>query len=122
MSTRRTAAALLGLSLVLASCAADDGSRSGAAGDRLTHTSGSVRTAAPAEASPTPPGAVTGTVTGPTDGPEAVPTPTLRPRRSRTAEDWGPSPAELRRASRVAARMPLPRLAGQVIVAEYDGQ
>lgn len=126
MTTRRTAAALLGLSLVLASCAADDGSRPGAADDRLAHTSGSVRTPTPADVSPAPSGSPSGTAdgpeAGPTDGPQAAPTTTLRPRRSRTAEDWGPSPAELRRARRVAARMPLPRLAGQVIVAEYDGR
>ena len=124
MTTRRTAAALLGLSLVLASCAAEDGSGSGAAEDRLAHTSGSVRTTAPAEVSPVPPPGPSGTATTvPAEEPASAPTPTLRPRQTRTGgEDWGPSPAELRRARRVAARMPLPRLAGQVIVAEYDGR
>ncbi|MFZ5847363.1 MAG: glycoside hydrolase family 3 N-terminal domain-containing protein [Actinomycetota bacterium] len=35
---------------------------------------------------------------------------------------WGPTVAELRRARRIAARLPLAKLAGQVIVAEYDGR
>ncbi len=34
---------------------------------------------------------------------------------------WGPTRAELRRALGIAAGMPLPSLAGQVIVARYDG-
>lgn len=145
MTTRRTAAALLGLSLVLASCAAEEGSRSGAAEDRLTTTSGSVRTGsaepsatAPgspsAAVSPTPDsgtGATAGTTpsgeppdvdTGPstTEDPGS-PAPVPRARRSASA-DAGPTRTELRRAGRAAARMPLRRLAGQVIVAEYDGQ
>jgi beta-N-acetylhexosaminidase len=37
------------------------------------------------------------------------------------ASGWGPTTDELRRARRLVARMPLPDLAGQVIVARYRG-
>jgi beta-N-acetylhexosaminidase len=37
------------------------------------------------------------------------------------AEGWGPDRAELDRAARIVGRMPLPDLAGQVIVAEWRG-
>lgn len=141
MTTRRTAAALLGLSLVLGSCAAEEGSRSDAAEERLTTTSGAVRTdsvepPAPSPGSPSAavsptPGAGTGgaagttpsdATTGPSTGEEPG-SPAAEPRARRSAADGGgPNRAELRRARRAAARMPLKRLAGQVIVAEYDGQ
>lgn len=42
-------------------------------------------------------------------------------RPERATAGWGPGAAELRRAHRLAAGMPLEELAGQVIVAEYDG-
>lgn len=37
------------------------------------------------------------------------------------SEGWGPSAGQLDRAARLATRMTIPELAGQVIVAEYDG-
>ena len=103
MTARRTAAALLGLSLLLASCS-DAGSAE--TGDRAARTSASTR----ASASPAPSG---------------TPSRTASAGRGTSAPiggGWGPSRAELRRAERVAARMPLSHLAGQVIVAQYDGR
>jgi beta-N-acetylhexosaminidase len=49
--------------------------------------------------------------------------PALRERGAAAlAGGWGPSARQIRRAQRIAARMPLTRLAGQVIVAQYDGR
>ena len=54
----------------------------------------------------------------------ATSTPTVPPTPSEElglAEGWGPAPAELDRAARIVGRMRLPDLAGQVIVADWQG-
>lgn len=67
-----------------------------------------------------------GTDTAPTDdrsssaGAEATEPPTPAEALG-LVEGWGPTPAELERAARTVARMRLPDLAGQVIVAEWRG-
>lgn len=107
MTATRTAAALLGASLVLASCAhpADGGD-----GHRA------VRAATSTTSTPSPTGSPTGS---PSTSPA---TPSSRSRLPSIAAGWGPSRAELRRAERTAHEMPLPDLAGQVIVAKYAGR
>ncbi|HLN77589.1 MAG TPA: glycoside hydrolase family 3 N-terminal domain-containing protein [Nocardioidaceae bacterium] len=105
MTARRTVAALLGLSLLLASC-----SEAGSAdkGGGATRTSASTRTTAPAP-SPSDPSTTAG-ATG-----------AGRNTAAPIGVGWGPSRVEIRRAQRIAHRMPLSHLAGQVIVAQYDG-
>jgi beta-N-acetylhexosaminidase len=54
----------------------------------------------------------------------ATSTPTVPPTPSEElglAEGWGPTQAELDRAARIVGRMKLPDLAGQVIVADWQG-
>ena len=54
----------------------------------------------------------------------ATSTPTVPPTPSEElglAEGWGPTRAELDRAARIVGRMKLPDLAGQVIVADWQG-
>ena len=54
----------------------------------------------------------------------ATSTPTVPPTPSEElglAEGWGPTAAELDRAARIVGRMKLPDLAGQVIVADWQG-
>src|SRR6478735_9407716 len=54
----------------------------------------------------------------------ATSTPTVQPTPSEElglAEGWGPTVAELDRAARIVGRMKLPDLAGQVIVADWQG-
>jgi beta-N-acetylhexosaminidase len=51
----------------------------------------------------------------------AAPIPPTPAERLGLAAGWGPSRAELERAARLVGRMPLPDLAGQVIVAEWRG-
>lgn len=58
----------------------------------------------------------------PADEPAAeAPTPPTPAERLGLVEGWGPTQAELERAARLVGRMPLPDLAGQVIVAEWSG-
>ncbi len=57
-------------------------------------------------------------------GPAVSSTPTVPPTPAEQlglAEGWGPDRAELERAARIVRRMPLPDLAGQVIVAQWRG-
>ncbi len=146
MTTTRAAAALLGLSLVLTSCSLAGPGRSETAGAAATTADAAATPAAsagragspsspvpsadvpagPAAATTPPEGSAQPPATEPDTGERSTDdagTPVSRSlTRSARAGGWGPTPAELRRARRVAARMPLPRLAGQVIVAEYDGQ
>jgi beta-N-acetylhexosaminidase len=106
MTARRTAAALAGLSLVLSACSAatDDEPR----GEAAQH--------------------VASTRVSESPSPTATPTPDPTPpagkvaRSAGEADGWGPTPEVLRRAERMAGRLSLARLAGQVIVAEYDGR
>ena len=56
--------------------------------------------------------------TGATSAPTVPPTPS---EELGLAEGWGPTRAELDRAARSAGRMKLPDLAGQVIVADWQG-
>ncbi len=104
MTAWRTAAAVLGLSLLLASCS-DEGAES--AGERAQWASSSAKSAPSDPASSKPAEAA--------------------PARHNSGEagiepGWGPSAAEIHRAERIARQMPLDVLAGQVIVAEYDGR
>jgi beta-N-acetylhexosaminidase len=60
----------------------------------------------------------------PAEGAAASATPTVPPTPSERlglVEGWGPDRGELDRAARIAGRMRLPDLAGQVIVAEWRG-
>ena len=60
----------------------------------------------------------------PSDEPGATATPTTPPTPAEKlglVEGWGPTSAELERAARIVARMKVPDLAGQVIVAEWRG-
>lgn len=66
----------------------------------------------PATEQPPAPGAA------PTADATTPPTPA---ERLGLVEGWGPSRPELERAARLVGRMPLPDLAGQVIVAEWSG-
>jgi beta-N-acetylhexosaminidase len=109
----RSAAALLGCSLLLASCSTGDG-----VGEE---SAASPAASPPASPSPLPPASASGSGSG--SGSSATvssaPTPSLRPRPDTAG--GAPTRHELRRAQRIVARMPLSKLAGQVIVAEYDG-
>ena len=111
--TARTAAAMLGLSLLLTSCSSMDTTGSG---DRAQWTSARTREKA-SSASPS------------TEGGSASPRSSTSPspsasRRAAAAKgtDWGPDAAEVRRAGRLAHGMSLSALAGQVIVAQYAGK
>lgn len=103
MTTWRAAAALLGLALLVAACsdpgAGRDASRSPSPSDSSPGSPSSPAASASAEAS------------------------TSEPPRSRESlpTGWGPTRGEVRRAERFAEGMSLPSLAGQVIVARYDG-
>jgi len=108
MTARRTAAAVLGLALLLASCSDQGGS---SPVDRAERSADETTTA------PTSP--------SPSRSSEAAPTPRRQPQARSAGEleaGWGPTRGELDRARRIVRRMSLPELAGQVIVAEYDGR
>lgn len=107
MTASRAAAALLGLALVASSCSEP----SDTAARDARQVSSTTVDARPATPSPSP----ETSAPGPSPSARAV-------ERSRVVAGWGPTREELRRAGRITARMPLPRLAGQVIVAEYDGR
>ncbi len=109
MTSRRTAAALLGLVLLLTSCSDEGGTSSG---DVAQRTSATTKSSEPASPSPAPS----------SPGPGAVTSAPPRPARASEGAAWGPTAEELRRAERLAGRMPLAKLAGQVIVAEYAGK
>lgn len=115
---RRLAAGAVAAVLLLSACSDVQPGRDDAAGRPSPSA-----TAAPASlsASPVPPSASptpSGEAASSTGSPDEVAGRELSDRRG----GWGPSRAELRRAERIAERLPLPRLAGQVIVAEYDGR
>jgi len=104
----RAGAALLGLGLLLSACQGDP--------DPLD-------TEAATSASPSPSASPTPTTASPS---ESVSSQGAAPdvagtRRGGIEAGWGPGRSDIRRAERLAARMPLGKLAGQVIVAEYDG-
>jgi beta-N-acetylhexosaminidase len=114
VTRRRTrAAAVVGLGLVVSSC-------SGVADTDPTLDD------APAPVAPTttsvPP--VSSPAITPSSSPATTPSQSRSSGRRTTGpvSTWGPTPRELRRARRITARLPLSRLAGQVIVAEYDGR
>lgn len=94
----RAGTALLGCFLMLASCSTDRGAGASA-----------------------PEAAVSTAVTSPPSAPVSPSSLRSRTQPSRAPGGWGPTREEQQRAQRIAARLPLPRLAGQVIVAEYDG-
>ena len=132
---RRAAVALLLPALVAASCSAPRDAESGDATADLVSDSPSATPSTEAELLGTEQSAPSATRSGPapeTSTSETSPSGTSTPGTSAPAStrrvgraatsDWGPSRAELRRARRVADRMSLRRLAGQVIVAEYDGR
>ncbi|HET6693404.1 MAG TPA: glycoside hydrolase family 3 N-terminal domain-containing protein, partial [Pedococcus sp.] len=108
MTARRTAAAVLGLALLLTSCSDQGGSSTVDRAER----SADETTSAPSSPSPS-------------RSPEEASKP-MRERAARSAGElaagWGPTRGELDRAREIVRRMSLPALAGQVIVAEYDGR
>jgi beta-N-acetylhexosaminidase len=106
MTPRRAAAALLGLTLVLSSCSSLGGEDERGAARMASRT---------ASQSPT-------TTSPPSTSPVPSTSATPARRESGSAAGWGPTAAELRRAERIAARLPLSHLAGQVIVAQYGGR
>lgn len=114
MTTRRTAAAALALGLLLSACSGASGTADHA-GSPVAELSGAKTRGGVATESRTSTERVTlrpmsARVSGQVAAPEQAGT------------GWGPTVAELRRARWLAARLPLARLAGQVIVAEYDGK
>jgi len=113
MNTRRAAAALLGISLLLASCGgrpAGGGSASG-----------------PERPSPVAPSTASGPTGSPSASsssgtPDAEDSPAGGGSGSDLGAGWGPTRAEIRRAERLTHDLGLKDLAGQVIVAQYAGQ
>ena len=85
MTSRRTAAALLGLALLLTSCSGQDETRSG---DVAQRTSATTRSSEPASPSPSPS----------SPSPSAVTSAPPRPARASEGAGWGPTAEELRRA------------------------
>jgi beta-N-acetylhexosaminidase len=112
MTAWKAAAAVLGVALLLASC-----SPQGEADLRAERTSASTSPSGTPSPSPSA-----------SEEASAVPSPpTRRSTRERSAttglgEGWGPDAQTLRQAEREARRLPLRKLAGQVIVAEYAGK
>lgn len=115
---RAPAAVLLVPALVLASCSVrDDGPTDDRRPDAAATSIGATSpTPGGPPAGPGPAGDVSASPTG------AVPSALRRSVAPAIEDGWGPSRAEIRRAQRIAARMPLPALAGQVVVAGYDGR
>ncbi len=111
---RRVAVAVLAAALILTSCSDSPPVRDDAAGPSPSSPLSPSAAASPSAPSASP---------APSVGPSSPPSPDRRTRGEGSgATGWGPSRAELRRAERIAGRLPLRRLAGQVIVAEYDGR
>lgn len=102
MSARRAVAVLLGAALLLASCSDEGATTSGERAERAS---------APRSSGPETP------------VPSTAPTPSLDAsgHAGAAGAGWGPTPAEMRRAERLAHGLSLQDLAGQVIVAEYTG-
>ncbi len=108
MTARSAAAALLGVSLLLASCSGEDPSGSG---EQAQRASASVSSSSAPESEAASPSA------SPSESASrATATSGL------LEKGWGPSGRELRRAEAITGRMSLPDLAGQVIVASYGGR
>ncbi|HEX6246997.1 MAG TPA: glycoside hydrolase family 3 N-terminal domain-containing protein [Nocardioidaceae bacterium] len=108
-------AATLGLGLVVAACSpVDSADEAGPSAPPATATSSAPATPSPAEEPMASPSSRTPEPPSAGGGGESA--------ESAVRGGWGPTPAELRRARRIAARLSLPELAGQVIVAEYDGR
>jgi beta-N-acetylhexosaminidase len=105
-------AAVLGVALMMTSCTPQ-----GEADLRAERSSAS--TSASAESSPSSSSA-SGEASAESREPQRRST-RARPAGAGLAGGWGPDAETLRRAEREARRMPLRRLAGQVIVAEYAG-
>lgn len=108
MRATRAGAALLGLGLLLSACQGDPGP---------------VASEPATSGSPSPTSSPTRTTVPPSEGASSTSAAAdeAAPRRGDIRAGWGPRRSEIRRAQRLAGRMPLQRLAGQVIVAEYDG-
>jgi beta-N-acetylhexosaminidase len=107
MTSRRTCLAALGLALALAGCT--QGGATPPRVDRAGHVSASTSPSAAVPTEPTPSPAPSRSAQGP------------RSERYTVDTGWGPTRREVRRARRIVSRMPLKRLAGQVIVAHYGG-
>lgn len=106
--SRSAAAAAAGLALVLSACSP--------AADRAT---------GPATGSPSPGGSTEGppsAAASASPGSSSARLAAGRHRRPAIRTGWGPTRAEIDRALRLVAGMPLRRLAGQVIVARYTGR
>ena len=114
MSSRRTGLAALGLALVLSACTQDAATTTD--DDRAGRLSASTRTSGPSVSPSAPPSSAAPRSPMTPRSPQA-----RRTGRRSAGTGWGVTSREVRRAQRIVARMPLPRLAGQVIVAHYDG-
>ncbi|HET9500513.1 MAG TPA: glycoside hydrolase family 3 N-terminal domain-containing protein [Marmoricola sp.] len=115
--TRATGAAVLCLTLAVAGCSAGDSSADGSS------TPGSVSSAQGSESGSSP-GATAGPSASGSPGASADPGATASgPASARLAIEtgWGPSRREITRARRLVSGLALRELAGQVIVAKYDG-
>jgi beta-N-acetylhexosaminidase len=106
----RTATAVLGVSLMLTSCSPQSETAS-----QAERTSASTERSATASPSPPP------ETSSPAPS-QRPPRPARRSAHSGLAGGWGPDVETLRRAEREAGRLPLRKLAGQVIVAQYAGR
>jgi beta-N-acetylhexosaminidase len=110
------AAAVLAVSLLLASC-----SPQGDAGVLAERTSASTSPSVTSSPSPSVSETATEEASADSSQPSRRSTREL-PAGAGLAGGWGPDAETLRRAEREARRMPLRKLAGQVIVAEYAGR
>jgi beta-N-acetylhexosaminidase len=106
----RTATAVLGVSLLLTSCSPQSETAS-----QAERTSASIEPSATTSPSPTP------ETSSPAPS-QRPPRPARRSAQPGLAGGWGPDVETLRRAEREARRLPLRKLAGQVIVAQYAGR
>ncbi len=120
MRRRALTSAVLGLGLALTACSVPGGEQDRSAAEPASPSGPSPSSTSPsAGLSPSPSVAAS---SAPSTAP-ASPTGRATPRRTeRRTAAWGPTRAELQRARAAVDRLRLPQLAGQVIVAEYDGQ
>ena len=106
MGSRRAAAAVAGALMVLAACSPDQTSDPDAAGQATL--SASTRSASPSPSQ----------TSSPSTPPSSRTDASAAPQESR----WEPTKRERRRAKALVGELSLRELAGQVIVAEYDGK
>jgi beta-N-acetylhexosaminidase len=117
MKARRATATLLGasLSLVLVACAGQSAGPNAGASEKPSSS-------APSPTAPGPSGSGGPSGTPSTSGtPDTEDSPAGGGSGSDLGTGWGPTPAEIRRAERLTHALSLEDLAGQVIVAQYNG-